>query len=759
MAEIETYQCRHGVMAHFAADQAVGLSLREYGEWGEDEVALLAPYIGAGATVLDVGANVGTHTLAFARLVGPSGRVLAIEGNPETFTLLAYNVVENGHSGCVRPINVLVGQAAGLVPFNLSAGPSENPGAKTFLPELTNAAAPVPTDALPLQLPLITIDSLDLPRCAVMKIDVEGMESQVLRGAVATIERCQPIIYFEHASGNTGELTLIFNLLRSRGYRLYWHFANPFNVRNLRGNPTNVFGGTVELNVFAAPAGRDVPEGLTEIVAPRDEPPRPPLAVALSGAVVADYLPDLPVRATRGAKAQPSPPLSQGDAGGGGRARPDVPHTSVALQDRPRWEACLPILRCPRSRTALRIDGQSLVSAEGDRYPVVDGTPVLVRNVAPFHLAPASPSPPAPTTAAYTTVLDAGPGWKLRLGADERSSQDPSVLCLDSRPLPNVDLVVEPEALPFADSSVVYFEATMGFDYVYDPLAAAREFRRVLTDGGLFFINTAFMQAYRGTPDHFLNITPQGAETFLVDDFELILSEIPASGGPTHHLENSIQRFINALPPEQRATLRALSVDGLLSALATELREQTLPEFIRRALAARVVVCGRKPARYEARREAVHRQIGEDAFRRLKRDYYAARMALIERHFEVQYYSEEVSAQMDRMTPPLTAAAKSLHEARVADPLDPAAWTSACDQLRASEAALRARRDQWIPAFMAQLSGEPAAQPEPMPKRRRLEDAEAELAEMRASHSWRLTVPLRWLGARIGRMHSGSGSA
>jgi FkbM family methyltransferase len=281
MADVETYQCRHGMMAHFATDPAVGLSLREYGEWGEDEIALLAPYVDAGATVLDVGANVGTDTLAFARLVGPSGRVLAIEGNPETFTLLAYNVVENGHSACVQPLNVLVGQAAGFVPFNLFVGRGlDNPGAKTFLPELAGALTPLAENAVRLQLPLITIDSLALSSCALMKIDVEGMESQVLRGALATIERCRPTIYFEHASGSIRELTLIFNLLRGRDYRMYWHFANPFNVRNLRANPTNLFGGTVELNVLAAPAGRDAPEGLTEIVSPRDEPPRPPLAVA-----------------------------------------------------------------------------------------------------------------------------------------------------------------------------------------------------------------------------------------------------------------------------------------------------------------------------------------------------------------------------------------------------------------------------------------------------------------------------------------------
>ena len=295
-----------------------------------------------------------------------------------------------------------------------------------------------------------------------------------------------------------------------RDYRLYWHFANPFNVRNLRANPVNLFGGTVELNVFAAPAGRAAPAGLTEISSPRDEPPRPPVG-HLSGAVVAEYLPDLPVPTTRSAKAPPAPP------------QPKPPSAAARNRMCPRKRhdpGPSPLGGVPADPALSAIGyrgahpGQSLVSADGNRYPVVDGTPVLVRHVQPFHIAPASPSPAAPTIGAYTPVLDAGPGWKLRLGADGRSSQDPSVLCLDSRPLPNVDLVVEPEALPFADGSVVYFEATTGFEQVYDPLAAAHQFRCVLADGGMFFINTAFMQAYHGRPDHYLNMTSQERRRF-----------------------------------------------------------------------------------------------------------------------------------------------------------------------------------------------------------------------------------------------------
>jgi FkbM family methyltransferase len=291
MTQVQTYECRHGVMAHFAADQCIGMSLREYGEWGEDEIAMLARYVARGATVLDVGANVGTHSLAFARLVGASGRIFAIEGHPETFALLAYNVVRNDLLGCIQAVNVLVGQAVGLVSYDLSIeSDRQNVGSQSFVPALRSLPDPHPKNAVRLQLPLVTVDSLKLHECAVMKIDVEGMEFDVLRGSIATIRNCRPIIYFEHASGDVSALTTIFNMLRAQNYRLFWHFANPFNARNFRQNPANYFGGTVELNVLSVPEGREIPSGLAEIVAPTDQPQRPSLAAALPGAVVPDYL-------------------------------------------------------------------------------------------------------------------------------------------------------------------------------------------------------------------------------------------------------------------------------------------------------------------------------------------------------------------------------------------------------------------------------------------------------------------------------------
>ena|SRR5437868_1400172 len=91
-----TVRTRYGQMAVFANDTgAVSRSLLTYGEWAENELSFLGTLILPGATVLDVGAYIGTHTLAFSKLVGSEGRVVAIEPQPKTFELLTKNVFAN----------------------------------------------------------------------------------------------------------------------------------------------------------------------------------------------------------------------------------------------------------------------------------------------------------------------------------------------------------------------------------------------------------------------------------------------------------------------------------------------------------------------------------------------------------------------------------------------------------------------------------------------------------------------------------------
>lgn len=283
---IAFYDCRHGKIAHFASDACIGLALARYGEWGEDEIALLRDYIKPGDVVLDVGANVGTHALGFAELVGPTGRVIAIEGQPEVFELLCTNVTNNGHAGVVSALNVLAGDRLDLVKTKLFATMPENAGARTFLYETRDKELPpwATDEALDIHLAMITLDSLGLKRCDLIKIDVEGMEYEVLSGAEKLLSEFHPLVYFEHASGNTDVIKYIEELLKTKNYRLFWHIANPYNAVNWNGDPQNIFGGAVEVNVLACPPGIDAPQGLTEITAENYNAPRPPLDVAIHGA-------------------------------------------------------------------------------------------------------------------------------------------------------------------------------------------------------------------------------------------------------------------------------------------------------------------------------------------------------------------------------------------------------------------------------------------------------------------------------------------
>src|SRR5687768_6606900 len=71
--------CRYGRMLYNVNDLYVGRSLDLYGEFSEGEVEVFRQLVRPGDLVMDVGANVGAHTVWFAKAVGPGGVVLAFE--------------------------------------------------------------------------------------------------------------------------------------------------------------------------------------------------------------------------------------------------------------------------------------------------------------------------------------------------------------------------------------------------------------------------------------------------------------------------------------------------------------------------------------------------------------------------------------------------------------------------------------------------------------------------------------------------------
>jgi FkbM family methyltransferase len=99
--------------------------------------------------------------------------------------------------------------------------------------------------------PLVTIDSLALERCDFMKIDVEGMELDVLVSAAETLRRFRPRLYIEN--DRVEKSPALIEHLFALDYRLYWHTPFLYRPDNFFGDEENIFPGIVSDNVIALP--------------------------------------------------------------------------------------------------------------------------------------------------------------------------------------------------------------------------------------------------------------------------------------------------------------------------------------------------------------------------------------------------------------------------------------------------------------------------------------------------------------------------
>lgn len=149
--------------------------------WNPEEYAAFRAVVTPGATVFDVGANLGAYTLLFAQWVGPAGKVVAFEPAPAAATGLRRLVALNDVSDRVQIVEAAVSRAVGTARF-ASQGSS---GANALVDAGQGAGGviSVPTTSLD-----AFCEAHDL-RPDVIKIDVEGEELEVLRGARRTLSR------------------------------------------------------------------------------------------------------------------------------------------------------------------------------------------------------------------------------------------------------------------------------------------------------------------------------------------------------------------------------------------------------------------------------------------------------------------------------------------------------------------------------------------------------------------------------------------
>jgi FkbM family methyltransferase len=137
-----------------------------------------------GMVAVDVGANVGAFSLLASRLVGRDGKVLALEPVPENYRCLCRTLGLNRLAN-VAPFELAIGDTRGSLRLSLS----DNPGGHSAVLDRGDQH---------IEVPMATLDEVcaeqELERLDFLKIDVEGFEPEVVRGARESLARFRPVI-------------------------------------------------------------------------------------------------------------------------------------------------------------------------------------------------------------------------------------------------------------------------------------------------------------------------------------------------------------------------------------------------------------------------------------------------------------------------------------------------------------------------------------------------------------------------------------
>ena len=197
-----------------AQRKGFGKFIYAFREYYEPELAYLEKVLSPGKVFIDVGANFGVYTLVASKLVGTSGRVIAFEPTAQSFAILRQNIALN-HFANVRAFQFALAQRRGKAWLYHGWDPVGNSLGKD--PLCGNEGEEVQTEALDKLL-----EEKDIDRVHAIKIDVEGAEELVLRGAIRCLTTNRPIVIFEFNPGCAARLGLspcgARDLLESLGY-------------------------------------------------------------------------------------------------------------------------------------------------------------------------------------------------------------------------------------------------------------------------------------------------------------------------------------------------------------------------------------------------------------------------------------------------------------------------------------------------------------------------------------------------------------
>jgi tetratricopeptide (TPR) repeat protein len=208
-------KCRYGTFLYNPNNSRIGKSIDLYGEYNQKEIELLQPIIQPNDLIVEIGANIGIHTVFLAKTVGKSGTILAFEPQRLIYQNLCANLALNSITNTYT-YNVAIAEQIGSIQMQTEVVQS------------------------------ITLDSLNIPYCRLIKINVENMKLEILQGAINIITQLKPILYLKN--NHQQHADAIINYIRSLNYTIHKHKFPTYNLKNFSHNPENIFGQTTSIN-------------------------------------------------------------------------------------------------------------------------------------------------------------------------------------------------------------------------------------------------------------------------------------------------------------------------------------------------------------------------------------------------------------------------------------------------------------------------------------------------------------------------------
>jgi FkbM family methyltransferase len=200
-----------------AEDEGIDRVIYERGMYEMGTMNFIQENLSAGGTFIDAGANIGVMSLAAAKTVGTQGRVLSFEPHPETRTILEKNIALNGFSQIeIQPLGLGSGRSTGTL-----FSEEKNRGGASLIDyeENDEHGAEIQIASLDSLVEGLNLDKLDL-----IKIDIEGWEFEMLKGAKETLNKLRPALIVEidlHRKLEGGTVAEMVDFLVELGYEVY----------------------------------------------------------------------------------------------------------------------------------------------------------------------------------------------------------------------------------------------------------------------------------------------------------------------------------------------------------------------------------------------------------------------------------------------------------------------------------------------------------------------------------------------------------